>query len=402
MKTMLITGASSGIGRALAIRAARAGYAVYAVGRNADALEALRAKIQSEHGFVAVEATDVALPANARGIVARALAQFGTIDVLVNNAGFVSAGELSAQSDAELQRQFGTHVIGPVALVREARDALRSVRGQVFILGSGVARVPVGALGAYPPAKAAVRSATAILRRELRPHGIGVTYVDPGAVDTPFMKRAGMPGAPSLLLVSPEHVARKILINVERRPRELNAVGWQTTLVGCAEFFPRIVDALLARAPGLVGGGGGAPSSRSAASPPRDAALPAPGLNTALPAAADAAALALVAPPETGDGPAAQSDAATAADGATGDEPSFETALEPHRRRMEKLSLRESFVRGLLVPGAHLDLGEIALRWAGMPNKNERAITEDVLEALADAAFLKRTEDHGYRVMRAP
>jgi len=69
---------------------------------------------------------------------------------------------------------------------------------------------------------------------------------------------------------------------------------------------------------------------------------------------------------------------------------------------MQKLSLRESFVRDLLVLDAKLDLGEIALRWAGMPNKNERAITEEVLEALADAGFLERSADHTYLVVRAP
>ncbi len=63
---MLITGASSGIGRALAIRAARAGYAVYAVGRNREALETVRVKIENERGFVAVDTVDVANPATAR------------------------------------------------------------------------------------------------------------------------------------------------------------------------------------------------------------------------------------------------------------------------------------------------------------------------------------------------
>jgi short-subunit dehydrogenase len=368
MKTMLVTGASSGIGRALAVRAARAGYAVYAVARTSDALEALRRKVEDERGFIAVDATDVAVAANARGIVARALARFGSIDVLVNNAGFVSVGPLAAQADDELQRQFGTHVIGPVALVREALDALRAARGHVFMLGSGVARVPVGGLGAYPPAKAAVRSATAILRRELRPQGIAVTYVDPGAVDTPFMRRAGMPGAPAAILVSPEAVARKILVSVAQRPRVINVVAWQTAAVAFAEFFPRLTDSLLERAPALIGGELPAPSGGEAPSP------------------AEAPALLECAPAEL---PGAQATP-------------LETALEPHRRRMDKLNLRESFVRELLVPQTTLDLGEVALRWAGMPNKNERTITEDVLEALADAGFVERSADHSYRVLRAP
>ncbi len=401
MKTIVITGASSGIGRALAVRAARAGYAVYGVGRDRDALETLRAKIAGENGFVAVEALDIAQPANARGLVARVLARFGSIDVLVNNAGFVSVGALHAQSDAELQRQFGTHVIGPIALVREALAALRAARGHVYMLGSGVARVAVGELGAYPPAKAAVRSATAILRRELRPLGVSVTYVDPGAVDTPFMKRAGMPGAPASILASPEAVARKLLVSVGDPPRELNVVGWQTAAVALAERFPRLTDTLLERAPGLIGG----EATRSgpdrawmyarlteAGSPVRgwiDSTVSTPGAGDS-PAAAESA------------GPSGEvdRDGGQAVDADA--EVSFETALEPHRRRMEKLSLRESFVRDLLVADAVLDLGEIALRWAGMPNKNERAITEEVLEALADAHFLERTPGHTYRVVRVP
>jgi short-subunit dehydrogenase len=418
VKTMLLTGASSGIGRALAIRAARAGYAVYAVGRNHEALAALREKIAGESGFVCVDAVDVAVPANARGIVARALAQFGSIDVLVNNAGFVSAGQLAAQSDDELQRQFGTHVIGPIALVREALDALRAASGHVFMLGSGVARIPVGSLGAYPPAKAAIRSATAILRRELRPLGIAVTYVDPGAVDTPFMTRAGMPGAPARFLASPELVARKILIAVADRPRALNAVPWQTAIVALAERFPRLTDALLERAPALVGGGdaaAGAPIDGDDAASKAfvgdgngttgatTAALAASELAVsidiaALPLADAPATIDASAPIATGAEPSA--DASAAVPGEPRDP--YDAALEPHRRRMEKLKLSDGFVRGLLVPEAQLDAGEVALRWAGMPNKNERAITDDVLEALTSAGFLERSEDRSYRVLRSP
>ncbi len=396
MKTIVVTGASSGVGWALAIRAARAGYAVYAVGRNHDALAALQAKIEGEFGIVRVDATDIADPANAAALIARVLNDFGSIDVLVNNAGFVSIGPLAAQSDAELQRQFGTHVIGPIALVREALPALRAARGHVFMLGSGVARVPIGGLGAYPPAKAAIRSATAILRRELAPDGIAVTYVDPGAVDTPFMKRAGMPGAPAGLLTSPETVARKILVAVGTRPRVINAVPWQTAAVGFAEFFPTLTDALLERTPGLIGG-------------EQKPALP--GSTAAVPAAlvASPAELAAEVRATPADAAGALTNEATVAalelDSGTGAESTeqspFEVALEPHRRRMDKLNLRESFVRDMLVRGTTLDVGEVALRWAGMPNKNERAITQEVLDALATAGFLERITDDSFRVVRS-
>ena len=365
MSVILITGASSGIGRALALRAARAGYDVVAIGRNQVALDALADRVRAEHGRIAVAAYDVAEPANAAAIVATARNAFGRIDVLVNNAGHVAVGPLSEQTDAALRAQFGTHAIGPIALVREALPLLRESGGHVFMLGSGVARVPVGGLGAYPPSKAATRSAASILRRELKPDGIAVTYVDPGVVDTAFMARAGMPGAPASLLVTPEDVARKILLAVRSRPRVLNAVPWQTLFVALAALFPRVTDFVLERNPTLVGAG--------------SAALP--------PAAADAAPkLALEAP----------------AVAAAPPEPSgFDAALEPLRRRMERVKLREEFVRDLLHAGDVLDAHEVALRWAGMPNKNERAATNEVLDALASAGFLQRDGER-FRVVRTP
>ena len=192
MKTILITGASSGIGRALAVQAARAGYAVYAVGRNLRALAALAGQISEEGGTIATDVTDISDPANAPGLIGRAVGAYGHVDVLVNNAGAAASGPIAMQSDAALLAQFGTHVLGPLALTREAMPTLRASRGHVFMIGSGVARVPVAGMGAYPPSKAALRSATSILRRELVPLDIAVTYVDPGAVDTGFMTRAGM------------------------------------------------------------------------------------------------------------------------------------------------------------------------------------------------------------------
>lgn len=67
---------------------------------------------------------------------------------------------------------------------------------------------------------------------------------------------------------------------------------------------------------------------------------------------------------------------------------------------MRKLNLSAAFVRALLVPGDELELGDVALRWAGMPNKNERGLTHDVLDALADAGYLDRLDGDRYRVLR--
>jgi short-subunit dehydrogenase len=423
MSVAVVTGASSGIGRALALRAARAGYDVVAIGRSAAALDAVAQRVRDEQGRIVTAVFDVSDPANAVAIVDLAREKFGRIDVLVNNAGQVAVGALSQQTDDALRAQFGTHVIGPVALVREALPLLRESRGIVFMLGSGVARVPVGGLGAYAPSKAATRSATRILRRELEPQGIAVTYVDPGVVDTAFMSRAGMPGAPAHILATPEDVARKILVAVRTRPRVLNAVPWQTAFVALAELFPGITDFVLERNPALVGTQNVvlAPAlgadvlqapRRDTAAEAIDAAMseparaaesePPPAAVPATPSATDVVAMeALNAYASSDETEAALHPAAASPPSDPAAAAAFDAAIEPLRRRMERVKLSERFVRDLLRAGVMLDAHEVALRWAGLPNKNERAATVEVLDALSDAGFLQRDAGR-YRVLRVP
>ncbi len=518
MKTILITGASSGIGRALAVQAARAGYAVYAVGRNLRALAALAGQISEEGGTIATDVTDISDPANAPGLIGRAVGAYGHVDVLVNNAGAAASGPIAMQSDAALLAQFGTHVLGPLALTREAMPTLRASRGHVFMIGSGVARVPVAGMGAYPPSKAALRSATSILRRELVPLDIAVTYVDPGAVDTGFMTRAGMPGARRDTMVSPELVARKILLAIMTRPRVLNVTPLQTAAVALAEVFPQIAEAVLERNPQLVGAGPSIakiemqrdnngrgekialPSARSlpllpeiepepeiiplpiaaapapapapepviepppviAAEPPpivapppsiprlRVVAPPPPAATveflpdeaeraplpptrwqyeppeadleeeTAATAPEPVIAAAPVAPAAPPPPAAPQPPIAPALDEHADEEAlsspepaahhdveppmtgsSFDAALESLQRRMERANLTTDFVRSLLIVDNVIDVGDAAMRWAGMPNKHERSLTSEVFFALAEWGFLAPRADGRYRVLHA-
>jgi hypothetical protein len=80
----------------------------------------------------------------------------------------------------------------------------------------------------------------------------------------------------------------------------------------------------------------------------------------------------------------------------------FAAALEPVRRRMERIKLPESFLRELLVPATTISLNDAAMRWAGMPNKNERAALHEVLEALTHAGFLEADGVERWRVLRGP
>jgi hypothetical protein len=81
--------------------------------------------------------------------------------------------------------------------------------------------------------------------------------------------------------------------------------------------------------------------------------------------------------------------------------PTFEDALEPVARRMERVKLSHVFVREALQPGATLELNELAMRWAGMPNKNERAAVHEVLDTLTAAGYLEPIGDETWKVVRA-
>jgi short-subunit dehydrogenase len=379
---MIVTGASSGIGRALAERAVRAGWRVLATGRRAERLDELKRAVHGSTGTLETLVLELRSPGAPERIVHETLERFERIDVLVNNAGAVAVGAIAAQSDDALREQFETHAIVPLALTREALPALRRSLGQIFFVGSGVARIPVGGLGAYPPAKAAVRNMARIVRNELRADGIAVTYVDPGAVATEFMTRAGFAGPSPGFAAAPYEVARSIFDAVATRRSVVNAVPWQTLFVALGELLPQLTDFVLARAPQIVGG---------------EALAPAGGTTPLAPAQAEPT------PEPTPDPTVLNKPEEHPSDESPAPEPpSFEEALAPHAIRMGKLNLSSTFVASLLVPGRELELGDVALRWAGMPNKNERALTHEVLEALADAGFVTRNGSEQYTAVRSP
>lgn len=348
MRTTIVTGASSGIGAALARLAVARGWNVLAVARRADRL----ASLARETGCAVLTADVVARDAPAR-IVQSALQIFGRIDVVINNAGSANPGHLLAQSDAQIDAQWQLHAAAPLRLARASLAAVTEAGGGFVFIGSGLARVPAPEYGAYAPAKAAIRAAAIQLRRELRANGVFVTYVDPGVVDTEFSHASGMEAHPAAWHATPQHVARRIFNGIERRARRVNAVPWQTAAVVLAEWLPSLADAAMA----------------NVVVTPRQQ-----------PVVAD----------ETG---AAAAPAPIVAN-------DYDSAIEPLRRRMERVKLGEPFVRSLLVPGDAIDLNEAAMRWAGMPNKNERAALAEVLHALERAGLLEAQGDGRWKVLR--
>jgi len=373
---MVITGASSGIGRALALAAAACGYAVVAVARRGDALRALAREIGDRGGRCAIVEADVCDSAAARRIVECALASFGGLDVLVNNAGVGASGSLLAQTDAEIEAQVRLHLLAPLRLTRTALPHLRDRHGLVVFIGSGVARLPVPGFGGYCVAKAAVRAAAIQLRREVRADGIAVSYVDPGLVDTAFTETAGLRRRVSPFRhVAPEIVARRILHGIRRRAATIHGAPLHALGAVLGAWFPWVGELLIERvidAPDTTHPRVPAPDQRPIGSPDRaDVATP-----------ADAAL-----PPEQ------PSMVATA-------RASFDDALRPLGRRLERVRLPREFLASLLVPGTTVTLKDAAMQWVGMPNKNERAALAEALAALEEAGFLQRREAERWLVLR--
>lgn len=178
--TALITGCSSGIGRALADAFKAAGYSVWATARKPQDLAALEAA-----GFIAVE-LDVNDQVGVAALAARLEQEGGGLDVLVNNAGFGAMGPLLDGGVEALRKQFDTNVFALVDVTRACFPLLRTRRGLVVNIGSvsGVLVTPFA--GAYCASKAAVHALSDALRLELAPFGIDLMEVQPGAIASSF------------------------------------------------------------------------------------------------------------------------------------------------------------------------------------------------------------------------
>jgi NAD(P)-dependent dehydrogenase (short-subunit alcohol dehydrogenase family) len=183
-RVWLITGASSGFGRALALAAAAAGDTVVATGRNAAALDELTALSPDRIDARVSDAADVAAAAP---LVADVLAEHGRIDVLVNNAGRGQVGAVEDTTDEELRSLFDLHVLGPAALTRAVLPHMRAQgSGAVVQMSSFGGQVAYPGFGAYCATKFALEGMSEALAAEVAPHGIRVLVVEPGAFRTSF------------------------------------------------------------------------------------------------------------------------------------------------------------------------------------------------------------------------
>ena len=185
-RSVLITGASSGIGEASALRLARAGWRVFAgVRAEADGAR-LRAAAGEQLEPVTIDVTEPATIA----AVAAALGD-EPLDGLVNNAGTALAMPLEFLPLEQLRRQLEVNLVGHVAVTQALLPNLRSARGRIVNMGSIAGRSALPFLGAYAASKHALEAVTDALRVELRPFGVAVTVIEPGTIATPIWRKGG-------------------------------------------------------------------------------------------------------------------------------------------------------------------------------------------------------------------
>ncbi|GAA1534204.1 oxidoreductase [Actinomadura kijaniata] len=193
-KVWLVTGATSGFGRAIAEAAVAAGDVVVAAARRPAALDDLVAAHPGRVEAVELDVTDAAaVDAAVAGVVDR----HGRVDVLVNNAGRSHVGALEETTDAELRALFEVHVFGPAALTRAVLPHMRRQGGGAIVQMSSMGgQMSFAGFGAYSATKFALEGLSEALADEVRPFGIKVLVVEPGAFRTSLFANVGL-SAPS-------------------------------------------------------------------------------------------------------------------------------------------------------------------------------------------------------------
>jgi short-subunit dehydrogenase len=247
-KLVLITGAGSGIGRALCVEAAQRGMAVALCGRRQDALEATGALLGPATSHLIIPA-DITRPEDRRHIVDRIRIERGALDILINNAGIVEGGPLETFDDDALARTFQTNVMAPMALTRDLMSLLIAAKpSRVVNVGSIFGDIGYPDFTCYSAAKFALRGFSIALRREWKRKGIGVTYAAPRATRTDAaVAFTDLIAKTKMSMDSPEQVARQIWQAIASGHDSVYAPAPEKLYVLIQRLFPQVIDWSLSR-----------------------------------------------------------------------------------------------------------------------------------------------------------
>lgn len=249
----LITGASSGIGRALAIEYARRGHDVVLTARRVERLQQLAAELQ-QHGVEALAvAGDVSVDGDLDVVVEQALERFGRLDVAVANAGIGVAAPFARLSLDDFRRVYETNVFGVFRTAKACFEALKKSRGSLVVIGSVNGFMGLPGSGAYASSKFAVKGLCESLYYEFAPLGVSVTHVAPGFIESEIrlvdnqgkLREERKDPIPKWLVMPAETAARQIVRAAARRKREVVITYHGKAAAALARHTPWLVASVV-------------------------------------------------------------------------------------------------------------------------------------------------------------
>jgi short-subunit dehydrogenase len=245
-QVVLITGASSGIGEALAREVGRQGAKVAVAARRTDRLEQLVKDIAAAGGEAMALACDVTRDGDLEQAAAAIRARFGRLDVAVANAGFGVSGRVDDLDLDDFRRQFETNVFGVLRTVYAVLDDLKQSKGTLVLVGSVSSYLSLPSTGAYAMSKFAVRALAEALDAELWADGVSVLLVNPGFVESEIrqvnnagvLKTDAKDPVPEWLRMPREVAARKIARAIASRRAERNLTAHGAAAIWLARYTP--------------------------------------------------------------------------------------------------------------------------------------------------------------------
>ncbi len=256
-KWVLITGAASGIGRALALEFTAAGSKIIIADIDEKGMKGTAADLKGKGGQVICIRADMTRPEEVEMLAQRALEDAGQVDILVNNAGIAAVCEVKDYSREEWERILATNLLGPIRLTHHLLPHLIS-RGRAHIvnIASMAGLIGIPGMVPYSVTKFGMVGFSESLRVELGCYGIGVTAVCPGIVRTPILQSSTIKGfsedlrnPPSLITMSVERTARIIIRGIRRnRAKVVPATILSKLLYSLKWIAPGLAESLIRKA----------------------------------------------------------------------------------------------------------------------------------------------------------
>ncbi|WP_163102853.1 SDR family NAD(P)-dependent oxidoreductase [Peribacillus alkalitolerans] len=247
-KWVVITGASGGIGREIALQAASHGANVVLLARSIEKLKQVELLIKESYNVEALSfQLDVANPSEVELVFTAIYKQVDQIDILVNNAGFGLFKEVHEATLVEVKEMFDVNVLGLIACTSMVVSQMRRRKsGHIINIASQAGKIATPKSSGYSATKYAVLGFTNSLRLECMDDNVYVTTVNPGPIATDFFTMADQSGtyvkSVEKYMLKPEYVAKKVVESMMKNKREINLPGWMNAASIFYTLFPKTVE----------------------------------------------------------------------------------------------------------------------------------------------------------------